>query len=206
MKSMKQIQYTSIGKRVNKEWSNGRNPEDCNFSWLAGDQCQDGPPSMSLQKWSWKIYHLHKWMLLFRKNVTQVLAERNKSLPAQSKNQSARIQIRMMFECRQIISPKGALSKLSQKQLKNWLKVLLRNLNLPLIKKVAFRIIANHAVTPGSEQLIMYVVEWQVLENLKSSKHSWTFLHPEMRSHRLVVLPPTGTAQLFCMVQLTTQF
>jgi len=36
----------------------------------------------------------------------------------------------------------------------------------------AFRIIANHAVTPGSEQLIMYVVEWQVLENLKSSKHS----------------------------------
>jgi len=42
-------QYTSIGKKGQQEWSTCRNPEDCNFSWLAGS-VQDGPHQWSLQK------------------------------------------------------------------------------------------------------------------------------------------------------------
>jgi len=46
----------------------------------------------------------------------------------------------------------------------------------------AFRIIANHAVTPGSEQLIMYVGGMAGTGKSQSSKHSELFLNPEMIS------------------------
>ena len=61
-------------------------------------------------------------------------------------------------------------------------------------QKRAFRIIANHAVTPGSEQLIMYVGgmagtgKSQVIEALMD------FFKSRNESHRFVVLAPTGTA------------
>jgi len=48
--------------------------------WL--DQCPDGNTHMTLLKSILKNYHLHGGMLLFKKNVKQVLAERNQALPA----------------------------------------------------------------------------------------------------------------------------
>jgi len=58
----------------------------------------------------------------------------------------------------------------------------------------AFRIIANHAVTPGSEQLIMYVGGMAGTGKSQVIKALMNFLHPEMNLTDLGVLAPTGTA------------
>jgi len=70
----------------------------------------------------------------------------------------------------------------------------------------AFRIIANHAVTPELEQLMMYVGGMAVLENHKSSKLSWTFINPEMNLTDLLFWHLQELQQLFCMAQLITHF
>jgi len=90
-------QYTSIGKRVNKNGANGRNPEDCNFSWLAGSVPR-WSPSMEFAEIEAEKLPPSQWDAAVQEKCQQVLAERNKSLPAQSKTNLARIQIRMMFE------------------------------------------------------------------------------------------------------------
>jgi len=52
----------------------------------------------------------------------------------------------------------------------------LRNLNLPLSKKGHSEIIANHAVTPGSEQLMMYVGAWEGTGKSQSSSPHGSFI------------------------------
>ena len=58
----------------------------------------------------------------------------------------------------------------------------------------AFRIIANHAVTPGSEQLIMYVGGMADTGKSQVIKALMNFFKSRNESHRFVVLAPTGTA------------
>jgi len=58
----------------------------------------------------------------------------------------------------------------------------------------AFRIIANHAVTPGSEQLIMYVGGMAGTGKSQVIKALMNFFTSRNESHRFVVLAPTGTA------------
>jgi hypothetical protein len=58
----------------------------------------------------------------------------------------------------------------------------------------AFRIIANHAVTPGSEQLIMYVGGMAGTGKSQVIKALMDFFKSRNESHRFVVLAPTGTA------------
>jgi len=65
-------QYTSIGKKGStKNGANGRNPEDCNFSWLAGSVPRWSPINGVYRNLKLKNYHLHNGMLLFRKNVNR---------------------------------------------------------------------------------------------------------------------------------------
>src|ERR1700734_4458863 len=70
----------------------------------------------------------------------------------------------------------------------------LRNLNLPLSKERAFRIIANHAVTPGYEQLMMYVGGMGGTGKSQVIKALMDFFKSRNESHRFVVFAPTGTA------------
>src|SRR5882762_4872979 len=56
--------------------------------WL--DQCQDGPPSMEFAEIEAEKLPPSQWDVAAQEKCQQVLAERNKSLPAQSKNQSGK--------------------------------------------------------------------------------------------------------------------
>jgi PIF1-like helicase len=58
----------------------------------------------------------------------------------------------------------------------------------------AFRIIANHAVTPGSGQLMMYVGGMGGTGKSQVIKALMDFFKSRNESHRFVVLAPTGTA------------
>jgi len=148
MKSMKQIKHLHWQKGSTKNGANGRNPEDCNFSWLAGSVPRWSPIN-EFAEIEAENYHLHNGMLLFRKNVNRSLAERNKSLPAQSKNQSGKDPIKNDVR----IVDRSYLQKsfkLSQKQLKKLIEGVVEKFELTSDQERAFRIIANHAVTPGS--------------------------------------------------------
>ena len=58
----------------------------------------------------------------------------------------------------------------------------------------AFRIVANHAVTPGAEQLIMYLGGMGGTEKSQVIKALMHFFKSRNEFHRFVVLAPTGTA------------
>ena len=58
----------------------------------------------------------------------------------------------------------------------------------------AFRIISNHAVTPGSEQLIMYVGGMAGTGKSQVIKALMDLFKSRNESHRFVVLALTGTA------------
>src|SRR6202048_3929236 len=58
----------------------------------------------------------------------------------------------------------------------------------------AFRIISNHAVTPGSEQLTMHVGGMAGTGKSQVIKALMDFFKSRNESHRFVVLAPTGTA------------
>jgi hypothetical protein len=58
----------------------------------------------------------------------------------------------------------------------------------------SFRIIANHAITPGSEQLMMYVGGMGGTGKSQVIKALMNFFKSRNESHRFVVLAPTRTA------------
>ena len=73
-------------------------------------------------------------------------------------------------------------------------------------KERAFRIVANHAVSPGSEQLMMYVGGMGGTGKSQVIKALMEFYKSRNESHRFVVLAPTGTAAALCMAQPITHF
>jgi hypothetical protein len=58
----------------------------------------------------------------------------------------------------------------------------------------AFRIVVNHAVAPGSEQLMMHVGGMGGTGKSQVIKALMDFYKSRNESHRFVVLAPTGTA------------
>ena len=88
----------------------------------------------------------------------------------------------------------------------NLIEDVIKKFELTTEQERAFRIVANHAVTPGVEQLIMYVGGMEVLENHKSSKLSWTFLNLEMNPTDSLFWLQQELQQHFCMGQLITHF
>jgi len=96
MKSMKQDQYTSVGKKGQQRLeANGRNTEDYNFSWLVRSVLRWTPHNELYEKLNLKSYTFTMDAAVQEKRQ-QVLAERNKALPAQSGKKSGRDQIIMM--------------------------------------------------------------------------------------------------------------
>jgi len=205
MKSMKQTNTPPLAKKGQQRMEQMAEIQKIVTSagWL--DQCPDGPSSVDFAEIEAEELLPSQWDAAVLEKRQQVLAERNKSLPAQSKNQSGKDpnqnDVRIVDRSYLQKSFK-AQSETAQKLI----EAVVEKFELTSDQERAFRIIANHAVTPASEQLIMYVGGMAVLENHKLLKHLWSFLNPEMNLTDLLFWHPQELQQLFCMVQLTTQF
>src|ERR1700730_13467866 len=123
----------------------------------------------------------------------QVLTERNQALPAQSikkvgkdPNQNdVQIVDRSYLEKRF-----KAQSEVAQ----NLIEDVVIKFELNSDQERAFRIVANHAVTPGAEQLLMYVGGMGGTGKSQVIKALMDFYKFRNESHRFVVLATTGNA------------
>jgi hypothetical protein len=121
------------------------------------------------------------------------LAERNKALPAHSGKQSGKDpnQNDVRIVDRSYLQKNfKAQSETAQKLIED----VIEKFELTSEQERAFRIIANHAVTPGSEQLMMYVGGMGGTGKSQVIKALVNFYKSRNESHRFVVLAPTGTA------------
>ena len=120
-----------------------------------------------------------QWNAAVQEKRQQILGERNKALPAQSGKKSGKdpnqndVQIVDRSYLQKNIK---AQSETAQKLIED----VVEKFVLTSEQERAFRIIANHAVTPELEQLMMYVGGMAGTGNHKSSTLSWTFINPEM--------------------------
>ena len=154
--------------------------------WL--DQCPGGPPSLDFERIEPEKLPPSQWDATVQEQRQQVLSEKNKALPAQSGKRAGKdpnqndVQI---VDRSYLQKDFKAQSDNAQKLIEHVIKIFFLNSE----QERSFRIVANHAVTPGAEQLIMYL---DVLEYvIKALMH---FFKSRNESHRFVVLAPTGTA------------
>jgi hypothetical protein len=186
-------QYTSIGKKGQQRMEQMAEIQKIVTSagWL--DQCPDGPPSIEFAEIEAEKLPPSQWDAAVQEKRQQVLAERNKSLPAQSKNQSGKDpnQNDVQIVDRSYLQKSfKAQSETAQKLIED----VVEKFELTSDQERAFRIIANHAVTPASEQLIMYVGGMAGTGKSQVIKALMEFFKSRNESHRFVVLAPTGTA------------
>src|ERR1700674_1049784 len=164
--------------------------------WL--DQCPDGPPSMDFAEIEPEVLPPSQWDAAVQEKRQQVLAERNKALPAQSERQSGKDpnQNDVQIVDRSYLQKNfKALSETAQKLIED----VIEKFELTSDQERAFRIIANHAVTPGSEQLMMYVGGMGGTGKSQVIKALMDFFKSRNESHRFVVLAPTGTAAVLLL-------
>ena len=121
------------------------------------------------------------------------MAERNKALTAQSGKKSERDPNQNDV---QIVDRSYLLKnfKAQSEKAQNLIEDVVGKFDLTSEQERAFRIIANHAVTPGSEQLMMYVGGMGGTGKSQVIKALVDFFKSRNESHRFVVLTPTGTA------------
>ena len=186
-------QYTSIGKKGLQRIEQMAEIQKIVTSagWL--DQCPDGPPSMVFAKIEPEELPPSQWDAAVQEKRQQVLAERNKALPAQCGKQSGKDpnQNNVRIVDRSYLQKNfKALSEAAQKLIED----VVEKFELTSEQERAFRIIANHAVAPGSEQLIMYVGGMAGTGKSQVIKALMEFFKYRNESHRFVVLAPTGTA------------
>ena len=91
-------QYTSIGKKGQQRLEQMAEIQKIVTSagWL--DQCSDGPSSMCFAEIEPEVLLPSQWDAAVQEKRQQVLAERNKALPAQSGKQSGKDPNKMMFK------------------------------------------------------------------------------------------------------------
>src|ERR1700677_1883412 len=159
--------------------------------WL--DQCSDGPPSMDFAEIEPEELPPSQWEAAVQENCQQVLAERNKTLPAQAGKKSGRDPNQNDVR----IVDRSYLQKNFKAQSETaqiLIEDIIGKFELTCEQERAFRIIANHAVTPGSGQLTMYVGGMGGTGKSQVIKALMDFFKSRNESHRFVVLAPTGTA------------
>src|SRR5882762_5507065 len=103
-----------------------------------------------------KNYHLHGGMLLFKKNVNRSWLREIKLFLHSLAKGLAKIQIRMTLKLLTDHIWKKNF-KAQSETAQNLIEDVVTKFELNSEQERAFRIVANHAVTPGAEQLIMYV-------------------------------------------------
>src|ERR1700692_4604735 len=159
--------------------------------WL--DQCPDVPLSMEFSEIEPEELPPSQWDAAVQEKCQQVLSERNKALPAQSGKKSGKdpnqndVQI---IDRSYLQKDFKAQSETAQKMIED----VIVKFELSSEQERSFRIIANHAVTPGSEQLMMYVGGMAGTGKSQVIKALMHFFKSRNESHRFVVLAPTGTA------------
>src|SRR5258705_2672554 len=186
-------QYTSIGKKGQQRME--QMAEIQKIVTLAGwlDQCSGGPPSMDFAEIEAEKLPPSQWDAAVQEKRQQVLAERNKSLPAQSGRKYGKDSTQNNVQ----IVDRSYLQKNFKAQsetAQNLIEDVIEKFELTSDQERAFRIIANHAVAPGSEQLIMYVCGMGGTGKSQVIKALMDLFKARNESHRFVVLAPTGTA------------
>src|ERR1700674_2527507 len=186
-------QYTSIGRKGQQRIE--QMAEIQKIVTLAGwlDQCPGGPPSMDFAEIKAEELPPSQWDAAIQEKRQQVLADRNKSLPTQfgrkygnDPNQNdVRIVDRSYLQKN---------FKAQSETAQNLIEDVVTKFKLNSEQERAVRIVANHAVTPGAEQLIMYVGGMGGTGKSQVIKALMDFFKSRNESHRFVVLAPTGTA------------
>jgi hypothetical protein len=121
------------------------------------------------------------------------LDERNKALPAQSCRKFGKDPNENNVQ----IIDRSYLEKAFKAQseaAQNLIEDVVKKFELNPDQERASRIVANHAVTPGAEQLIMYMGGMGGTGKSQVIKALMDFFKSRNESHRFVVLAPTGTA------------
>jgi hypothetical protein len=186
-------QYTAIGKKGLQRIEQMAEIQKIVTAagWL--DQCTGGSPSLDFKEIHPQELPPSQWDAAVQEKRQQVLAERNKTLPTQSGKQAGtdpnqndvqivdRSYLRKNFK---------AQSEVAQ----NLIEDVIKKFELTTEQERAFRIVANHAVTPGVEQLIMYVGGMGGTGKSQVIKALMDFFKSRNESHRFIVLAPTGTA------------
>ena len=134
-----------------------------------------------------------QWDATVQEQRQQVLSERNKALPAQSGKRAGKDPNQNNVQ----IVDRSYLQKDFKAQsdvAQNLIEDVIEKFELNSDQERAFRIVANHAVTPGAEQLAMYLGGMGGTGKSQVIKALMQFFKSGNESHRFVVLAPTGTA------------
>ena len=186
-------QYTSIGKKGQQRLEQMAEIQKIVTSagWL--DQCPDGPPPLNFERIEPEKLPPSRWEATVQEQRQHILTERNRALPAQSSKRAGKDpnqnDVRLVDRS-YLQRDFKAQSDNAQKLIEDVIHKFLLNSD----QERAFRIVSNHAVTPGAEQLIMYLGGMGGTGKSQVIKGLMHFFKSRNESHRFVVLAPTGTA------------
>src|ERR1700723_2192851 len=159
--------------------------------WL--DQCPDGPLPLNFERIEPEKLPFSRWEATVQEQRQHILTERNRALPAQSSKRAGKDpnqnDVRLVDRS-YLQRDFKAQSDNAQKLIEDVIQKFLLNCD----QERAFRIVSNHAVTPGAEQLIMYLGGMGGTGKSQVIKGLMHFFKSRNESHRFVVLAPTGTA------------
>ena len=134
------------------------------------------------------------WKAAVQAKRQEILAERNKSLSSQPKSgtfaQDPNEYDVKVVDKSYLFKDFQAKSEEAQKMIDD----VVLEFNLNQEQERAFRIVANHAVTPEAEQLKMYMGGMGGTGKSQVIKALMHFFKLRNESHRIVVLGPTGTS------------
>ena len=186
-------QYTSIGKRGHQRIEQMAEIQKIVTSagWL--DQCSDGPMQLDFAEINPEELPPSRWDAAVQEKCQQVLSDRNQALPAQSGKKFGKDPNQNDVQ----IVDRSYLErnfKAQSEAAQNLIEGVVMKFDLNSEQERAFRIVANHAATPGAEQLIMYVGGMGGTGKSQVIKALMDFFKSRNESHRFVVLAPTGTA------------
>jgi len=151
--------------------------------WL--DQCPGGPPSFNFERIEPEKLPPSQWDATVQEQRQHVLSERNKALPAQSGKRAGKDPNQNDVQ----IVDRSYLQKDFKAQLDNAQKLIedvIQIFSLNSEQERSFRIVANHAVTPGAEQLIMYLGGMGGTGKSQVIKALMHFFKSRNESHRFV--------------------
>jgi hypothetical protein len=186
-------QYTSIGKKGQQRLEQMAEIQKIVTSagWL--DQCPDGPPPLNFERIEPEKLPPSRWEATVQEQRQHILTERNRALPAQSSKRAGKDPNQndvQLVDRSYLQRDFKAQSDNAQKLIEDVIQKFLLNSD----QERAFRIVSNHAVTPGAEQLIMYLGGMGGTGKSQVIKGLMHFFKSRNESHRFVVLAPTGTA------------
>ena len=194
-------QYTSIGKKGQQILEQMAEIQKIVTSagWL--DQCPGGPPSLNFERIEPEKLPPSRWEATVQEQRQHILAERNKAHPAQSGKRTGKDPNQNDVQ----LVDRSYLQKDFKVQSDNAQKLIedvIQKFLLNSEQESTFRIVANHTVTPGAEQLIMYLGGMGGTGKSQVIKALMHFFKSRNEFHRFVVLAPTvGLSKIMTYVE-----